>query len=36
MKAHTLAKYKSYAKKNGLKLWRVFDDAIEHLTKGDE
>jgi hypothetical protein len=37
IKPDTLEKYKVYARENGMKLWKVFDNAIDSLnkTKGD-
>ncbi len=36
IKPDTLMKYKAYAKKKGLKLWKVFDEAIDSLNTGKE
>ena len=38
VKKRTLLKYKKYAEEHGIKLWKVFDEAIESLdkSKGDQ
>lgn len=33
VKKSTLLKYKKYAEEHGIKLWKVFDKAIESLNK---
>lgn len=36
IKTETLDKYRKYAKKNGFKLWFVFDKAFECMIREEE